>query len=307
MRTIHVLEVDDLDAHQLATILEIAQKWKSDPTSVPSTLLAGQGVAALFEKPSARTRSSTEMAVVTLGGHPIYIRPEEVGFDVRETVEDVARTLACYSRIIAARVDEHRTLERMAASVDVPVVNLLSDRAHPCQALADLLTIQEQLGSVAGKRLAFVGDGHNVASSLAFASALSGLDLVVSSPSGYELDPVVVDRARNLGATLELVADPLDAVREADVVYTDVWTSMGQESEAAIRGEAFAPYVVDKALMQLARPDALFMHCLPAHRGEETTAEVIDGPGSVVWEQAANRMHAARALFALLVGWGETS
>jgi ornithine carbamoyltransferase len=299
------LEVDDLDPAALASVLDDASAWKRDPGTVPRAL-DGCGVALVFEKPSARTRSSTEMGVWTLGGHPIYIRPEEVGIGTRETPEDVARTLACYCRVIAARVFDHGVLEAMAAAVEVPVVNLLSDRAHPCQALADLLTLRERFGTLDGRRLAYVGDGNNVVASLAFAAALSGVELIVASPSGYELDDDVVERARNLGGTIELVTDPHDAVAGVDAVYTDVWTSMGQEEEAEQRRAAFAGYCVDAALMAAAGPEAVFMHCLPAHRGEEVTAEVIDGPQSVVWQQAENRMHAVRALLAVLVSGGET-
>jgi ornithine carbamoyltransferase len=259
-------------------------------------VLDGLGVALLFEKPSARTRTSMEMAVVGLDGHPIYIRPDEVGLGVREPVADVARTLAGYCAVIAARVFDHGTLEAMTQAVDVPVVNLLSDRAHPCQALADFLTLRELLGDLDGRRLVFVGDGNNVAASLAFAAALSGVELTVASPPGYELDDDTVERARNLGGAIELTADPFEAVRAADAVYTDVWTSMGQEEEAAARRAAFEGYTVDETLMAVAGEQAWFLHCLPAHRGEEVSAEVIDGPRSVVWQQAANRMDAARAL-----------
>src|SRR4029077_13694892 len=188
--------------------------------------------------------------------------------------------------------------------VDVPVVNLLSDTAHPCQALADLLTVREHFGDLEGRRIAYVGDGNNVAASLAYAAALSGVELAVASPEGYELDPHVVDRARNLGSAVELGNDPYDAVRGADVVYSDVWTSMGQEDEREQRLRAFAGWTIDAALMKAASEDAIFMHCLPAHRGEEVAAEVIDGPQSVVWQQAGNRMHSARALLVDLVGAG---
>jgi ornithine carbamoyltransferase len=242
------------------------------------------------------------MAVATLGGHPIYVRGEEVGLDTRETVEDVARTFAGYCGAIMARTYVHGTIERIASVVDVPVVNLLSDTAHPTQALADVLTLHEHWGSVDGRRLAFIGDGNNMASSLAYAAALSGMELVVSSPSGYELADTVVDAARNLGAVIELVAEPSDAVAGADAVYTDVWTSMGQESQRDARRAAFARYQVDATLMKAARPDAVFLHCLPAHRGEEVAAEVIDGPQSIVWPQAANRMDALRALLVDLLG-----
>jgi ornithine carbamoyltransferase len=291
------LEVDALTPDRLLALLDRARAWKRYPDAVPQPL-ARQGVALLFEKPSSRTRSSTEMAVVGLGGHPIYIRPEEVGLGVRESVEDVARTLAGYCAILAARVFDHGTLEVMAAAVDVPVVNLLSDRAHPCQALADVLTLRERFGALDGRRVVFVGDGNNVAASLAFASALCGVELTVTSPPGYELDDDVVERARNLGGAIEIVADPYEAVKGADAVYTDVWTSMGQEDEASARRAAFAAYRVDADLMQAAGEQAVFLHCLPAHRGEEVTTEVIDGPASLVWEQAANRMHAVRALLA---------
>ena len=295
------LEVDDLEPATLAALLERAETWKHAPDRIPA-VLAGRGVAMLFEKPSARTRASTEMATATLGGHPVYLREEEVGLGTRETVEDVARTLAGYCSILCARVRSHATLEAMAAAVDVPVVNLLSDRAHPCQALADLVTLRELLGSLDGRRLAYVGDGNNVAASLAFAAALCGLELTVASPVGYTLEDELVERARNLGGTIELVADPYDAVAGVDAVYTDVWTSMGQEAEQSRRRAAFAGYTVDQALMAAAGPDARFLHCLPAHRGEEVSADVIDGPQSAVWQQAANRMHATRALLAELGG-----
>jgi ornithine carbamoyltransferase len=293
------LEVDDLDPAQFAAVLDRAAEWKAAPREIPHAL-GGRGVALVFEKPSARTRVSTEMAVATLGGHPIYIRGEEIGLGVRESVEDVARTLSGFCAVVAARVFDHATLETMAAAVDVPVVNLLSDRAHPCQALADYLTLREAFGSLEGRRLAYVGDGNNVAASLAFGAALSGVELTVASPAGYELDDDVVDRARNLGAAVELVTDPFEAVKGADAVYTDVWTSMGQEEETELRRAAFDGYQVDAALMDAAGPDARFLHCLPAHRGEEVAGEVIDGPQSVVWEQAANRMHSVRALLAAL-------
>jgi ornithine carbamoyltransferase len=294
------LEVDDLTPSRFREVLDRAIAWKADRWSVPQSL-AGHGVALLFEKPSARTRSSSEMAVVGLGGHPIYIRPEEVGLGVRETVEDVARTLAAYCRVIAARVFDHVTLEAMAGAVDVPIVNLLSDRAHPCQALADYLTLREAFGALEGRRLVFVGDGNNVAASLAFGAALSGVELTVASPPGYELDPVVVDRARNLGGNVEVSNDPYEAVKGADALYTDVWTSMGQEEESDARRAAFAGFQVSGELMVAAGDQARFLHCLPAHRGEEVAADVIDGPAALVWEQAANRMHSARALLSLLV------
>jgi ornithine carbamoyltransferase len=298
--TRHFLEVDDLSATELADVL-----GRAGSGHLPA-VLAGQGVALLFEKPSVRTRNSTEMAVVQLGGHPVTVRGEEVDLDRRETVEDVARVLAGYHAVIAARVMEHRTLERMVAALDeadagVPVVNLLSDLAHPCQALADLLTIQERFGTLAGVRVAYVGDGNNVCRSLARACALAGAPVAVASPEGYGLSPAEVETVRGLGGTVTVTSDPVDAVTGAQVVYTDVWTSMGQEEESSRRRAAFAGFIVDEKLMAVADADAIVMHCLPAHRGEEISAAVVDGPQSVVFQQAANRMHSARGLLSFLV------
>ena len=295
--TRNLLDVDELDPARLTRILDAAAAGRDDPDSIVP-VLAGRGVAALFEKPSARTRASFEMAVVALGGHPVILRGEEVHFGVRESAADIARTLACYCSIIAARVFDHENLVTMADAVDVPIVNLLSDRAHPLQALTDLLTLRDHLGRLEGSRVAYIGDGNNVAASLAYGAALSGLELVVASPSGYELPDAVIDRARNLGGSVEQVIDPYEAAKGADALYTDVWTSMGQEEESVVRRAAFAGYTVDDALLAAANPGARFLHCLPAHRGEEVSASVIDGPASVVWDQAANRLHAARALLA---------
>lgn len=296
-----LLELDALDAATIARIVDRALRWKADPASIPQPL-AGHGVALVFEKPSARTRTSTEMAVVSLGGHPITMRGEEVGIGTRESPADVARTLGSFCSVIGARVYEHEVLVGMADATDVPIVNLLSDRAHPLQGLADLLTIRELFGRLEGVRVAYVGDGGNVTASLAFGAALTGVELVLSSPPGYELDADVVARARNLGGAIEQIADPREAVAGVDVVYTDVWTSMGQEDEAAARRAAFAGYQVDAPLMAAAGDDAWFLHCLPAHRGEEVTDEVVDGPRSAVWQQARNRMDAARSAIAELIG-----
>ncbi len=301
--TRNFLDVDELDPGRLTRILDQAVLGRADARAIPQALV-GLGAAAIFEKPSARTRTSFEMAVVALGGHPVILHADEVQMGVRESVGDVARTLACYCAVIAARVFDHNNLVAMAAAVDVPIVNLLSDRAHPLQALADLLTLRDHLGALEGRRLAFIGDGNNVAASLAYGAALSGLELVVASPNGYELPDTVLDRARNLGGTIEQVTDPYDAVRGADALYTDVWTSMGQEEERSARCAVFAGYTVDDALLGAANPGACFLHCLPAHRGEEVSASVIDGPASVVWDQAANRLHAARALLGDLLEEG---
>ena len=291
----HFLDVNDLKPSELARILNLA----SDPN--PPQVLAGRGAALLFEKPSARTRSATEMAVVQLGGHPVYISAAEVGLDQRESVEDVTRTLACYNAVIGARVFAHSTVERMAAVGEVPIVNLLSDDAHPTQAVADLLTMREALGHLEGLTLAYVGDANNVARSLAYAAGLSGIALRIASPEGYAFSESDLRRMRRHGCEPVQVRKPEEAVRGADVVYTDVWASMGQEQEAEKRRQDFAGFTVSRGLMARAAPGAVFLHCLPAHRGEEVEARVIDGPRSRVWPQAANRMHAARGLLLWLM------
>jgi ornithine carbamoyltransferase len=298
--TRHLLEVDELTHAEMGDVLDLAEE------TAPPQVLAGRTVALLFEKPSARTRSSASVAAVQLGGNPVVITGAEVGLDSRETVEDVGRTLACYHAAIGARVFEHSKLERMAAALDesaspVPVVNLLSDRGHPCQALADLLTLRQRFGELAGRTVAYVGDGNNVCRSLVVAAALTGVHTRVATPPGYELDETDVKRAQALGGSILTTSDPREAVSGADAVYTDVWASMGQEDEAEQRRAAFAGFTVDELLMALARPEAVFLHCLPAHRGEEVSAEVIDGPRSVVWQQAANRMHSMRGLLLWLL------
>jgi ornithine carbamoyltransferase len=297
----HFLDVDDLSAPALRRVLDRAANWK-ESGKVPD-LLAGKAVAAVFEKPSARTRVSFEVAVSTLGGHCVTLRGEELGLGSRESVADVARTLASYCTMVGARVFDHRVLEEMARLGGIPVVNLLSDTAHPGQAVGDLLTLEEHFGGpVEGRRLAFIGDGNNVAASLALAAALTGLEMVVASPAGYELEDAVVDRARNLGGVIELVTDPYEAVEGADAVYTDVWTSMGQEAENETRVAAFSGYQINAELMANARPDTLVLHCLPAKRGLEITDDILDGPNSVVWTQAENRMHSYRSILVELSG-----
>ena len=291
----HFPDVDDLEPSELARILNLA----TDPN--PPQVLAGKGAALLFEKPSARTRSATEMAVVQLGGHPVYIGAAEVGLDGRESVEDVTRTLACYNAVIGARVFAHSTVERMAAVSAVPIVNLLSDYAHPTQAVADLLTMRVALGHLEGLALAYVGDANNVARSLVYAAGLSGMAVRIASPEGYGFSESALRRMRGRGCEPVQVTNPVQAVRGAHVVYTDVWASMGQEQEADKRREDFAGFTVNRTLMAQAAPDALFLHCLPAHRGEEVEAAVIDGPRSRVWPQATNRMHAARGLLVWLM------
>lgn len=296
--TRHLLEIDDLSTAELRELLALAD-------AAPRPVLAGSGAALIFEKPSNRTRNSTEMAVVQLGGHPIYLKPEEVDIDGRESAEDVARTLACFHGVIAARVFDHGVLARMAAVSPVPVVNLLSDLSHPLQAIADVLTIKEHFGgldALAAKSIAWIGDYSNVARSLALAGSALGMELRFACPPGYDPPSADLERFEAAGATQVVAsASPQDTVEGADVVVTDAWYSMGQEEEKAIRQPIFAPYQVDAALMARAVPDAIFLHCLPAHRGEEVTNEVLDGPQSRVWPEAANRLPAARAAIEWLV------
>ena len=293
------LHVTDLAADELEAVLALA----TAPITSLGRPLEGLGVALIFEKPSNRTRQSTEMAVVQLGGHPIYTRGEEVGFDTRETVEDVTRIMAGYHAVLAARVFDHAVLERMHAVSPVPVLNMLSDRSHPLQALADVLTMQQHLGPLAGRTVAYVGDFNNVARSLAEAALRLGMHVRLGCPVGYDADDAELARLDSLGSgSIEQSADPVVSVRGADVVHTDTWTSMGQEAQKAARAEVFGRYQVTDALLGEASPGAAFMHCMPAYRGLEVTAEVIDGSRSLVFQQGHNRMHAARGVIAFLVG-----
>jgi len=292
----HFLEVDDLNITELRRVLELS----AEPNS--PKVLDGKGVALIFEKPSGRTRNSMEMAVVQLGGHPIYITPEELGIDSREIAEDVVRVMAGYHTVLAARVFDHSRLERMAATDAMPVINLLSDVAHPMQALADLLTIEQEIGLSDVGRVAYVGDANNVWRSLAIGCSMLSIATAVASPPGHGPNPVEVDRVLASGGSLLVTNDPQEAVEGADVVYTDVWTSMGQESEKEQRLDAFANFRVDAALMSGASERGIFMHCLPAHRGEEVSGEVIESSRSKVFPQAHNRMHSARGLLSWLVG-----
>ncbi len=283
----HLLDVDDLDPSELLDVLDLAE------LPSPPPLLAGRGVALMFEKASTRTRVSMEMAVVQLGGHPVTLRGEEVGIDNREPAEDVARVLSGYCAVLAARVYHHDRLVRMAAASAVPVVNLLSDDAHPCQTLADVLTLRQCFGRLKGLTVAYVGDGNNVCRSLMKVSPLAGLSLRVATPAGYEPPPI---------DGVDIGNDPRAATAGADAVYTDVWASMGQEGQADRRREDFAGFTVDDGMLAVAAPHAVFLHCLPAHRGEEVSASVMDSPRSEVWRQAANRVHAQRGLLLWLLG-----
>lgn len=296
----HFLDVTDLDPSSLAAVLDLAER-----DALPQ-VLSGRGVALVFEKPSNRTRHSSELAVVQLGGHPVYTRGEEIGLDTRESVEDVTRVLAGYHAVLAARVLDHRSLVRMAAVSDVPVVNLLSDVSHPLQAVADVLTMRQVHGDLSGRTVAYVGDYCNVARSLAEACLLLGADVSLGCPEEFGPGSAELDRLAAIGsaagAAVRWSADPAVAVAGAVAVHTDTWVSMGKESEKAARLAAFGSYSVDEQLMAHALPGAGFYHCMPAYRGLEVSAAVIDGPSSHVIRQAHNRMHAARAVLAWLLG-----
>jgi ornithine carbamoyltransferase len=297
--TRHVLDVTDFTGDEVREILALAE----EPIESLGRPLADRGAALIFEKPSNRTRHSMEMAVSQLGGHPIYTRGEEVGFDTREPVEDVARVMEGYHAVIAARVFDHLTVTRMAAVVDVPVVNMLSDHSHPLQAFADALTMQQCLGELAGKTVAYVGDFNNVARSLAEIAALLGMHIRFACPHGFDAPLVELDRFGLLGAaSVEQSHRPAEAVDGAHAIHTDTWVSMGQEAERQQRMQQFEGFRVDADMMALADPTAVFMHCLPAYRGIEVAGEVIDGPQSVVFQQAHNRLHAARGALAFVLG-----
>jgi ornithine carbamoyltransferase len=302
------LSVLDLSTSDLERLLELARRIKTERqlrTQAPTAAaLAGCHVAMLFEKPSLRTRSTFEIAAKELGAETLHV-PSEFADGTREPLPDVARNLERWVDALVVRTYAQDKVALMAAAAPrLHVINALSDEQHPCQALADMMTLQEHWGSLRGRRIAFVGDGNNVATSLAHATALLGVAFHIASPRGYELPPQVVDTARQVAvddADLRLFTDPCEAVQGVDAVYTDVWTSMGQERETDRRRQTFAPYQVSAHLMAAAAPGALFMHCLPAHRGEEVTSDVLDSPVSVVFDQAENRLHTQKALLLMLL------
>ncbi len=298
------LSVTDFDADELATVLARAAAVKQDPGSVAGRH-AGLKVGLFFEKPSARTRISTEVATADLGAVPIVLKQDEIGLGRREAVEDVARVLDRYVDLVALRVFSHDDVGTVADYAGVPVVNLLSDLEHPCQTLADLQTVAE-VRPLPGTVLTYVGDGNNVCNSLLLAGVMSGMHIRVTAPDGYGSSQGMLTVAERLGSehggTVQVIRDPAEAVAGAHVVYTDVWASMGQEDEAEERKALFAPYQVNGELFDQAGPDAVFLHCLPAHRGEEVTDDVVDHRRSLVFDQAENRMHSFKAL--LLHLWG---
>ncbi len=301
-----LLSLEDLSREEILEILDLAAELKREQRMRrPHPVLQGRTLALLFEKPSLRTRVTFEVAMQQLGGYTVYLTQQDIGLGTRESVADVARNLSRWVDGIAARVFSHRTVEALAEAATVPVLNALSDREHPCQILADLLTIREKLGVLQGATVAWVGDGNNVCHSLLLGAAKVGLSVHVATPEGYEPDRAILEAARRhaarTGARILLTHRPEEAVRSAQVVYTDVWMSMGQEAEQEKRRQAFAGFQVNEALLAYS-PNALVMHCLPARRGEEITDEVLDGPRSVVLDQAENRLHAQKALLALVLG-----
>jgi ornithine carbamoyltransferase len=290
----HLLEIDDLSSTELDMVLSLS-------TQSSEELLLGKGAALLFEKPSNRTRNSMEMAIVQLGGHPVTIRPDEVGIGKRESTRDVAKTLSCYHELIGARVFDHETVSELSSYSSVPVINMLSDESHPLQALADLLTIKEEFEQLKGLKIAYIGDSNNVARSLAIGSLMAGVEFRVASPKGYEFSKADLQRIQSVGGHILQTGEPEAAVEGANIIYTDVWTSMGQEKESVTRLNDFNGFTVTMEMLSLADPESIFLHCLPAHPNEEVTQEVLDSSYSRIWKQAENRMHSARGVIAFLL------
>jgi ornithine carbamoyltransferase len=301
----HYLSVDDLSPGELGEVLELAARLKAD-RSMMRDALRGRSIALIFEKPSTRTRVSFEVGVAELGGHPVALSAGELQLGRGETIQDTGRVLSRYVDAVVLRTYEQERLEVLTSTATVPIVNALSDFEHPCQALADVLTLRERFEQLAGRTLTYLGDGNNVAHSLLLAGTKTGMHVRVATPPGFEPIPQVVHRAEEIagetGGSVELTHDPEEAATGAHALYTDVWASMGQEEEANERALVFPAYQVTQKLVDLAAPDVIVLHCLPAHRGLEITDEVIDGPHSVVWDQAENRLHTQKALLLRLFG-----
>jgi ornithine carbamoyltransferase len=297
----------ELNRADLKLIFDLSERVKAAPGDYAHAL-RGKQLAMIFEKPSLRTRTTFEVGITSLGGFAVYLEHTKPRLGEREAIKDIARNLERWVHGIVARTFSHESVLELAAHATIPVINALTDLYHPCQALADFFTLHEKFGDLKGFKLTFVGDGNNVCHSLMVLGAKLGASVRVATPAGYEPKPEVVETARafagETGATIELFNDPIQAVAGAQAVYTDVWTSMGQEYAAHLRNQVFAPYRVTKDLMSAADPGTMFMHCLPAHRGQEVTDEVIDSPQSIVYDQAENRLHAQKALMLLLMGNG---
>lgn len=301
------LTLHDYSTDEIEYLLDVAVELKKKEKKGEETpYLKGKTLGLLFEKASTRTRVSFEVGMYQLGGYPLFLSSKDLQLGRGETVGDTARVLSRYVQGVMVRTFSHRKVELLAEHADVPVINGLTDLLHPCQALADLLTIREKKEGLKGLKLAYLGDGNNVAHSLLFGGAKTGMNVAIACPPEYRPQEQIVLKAKEdaaaTGAQITIISSIEEALRDADVVYTDVWTSMGQEEERNERLRVLAPYQVNQAVMKLAREDAIFMHCLPAHRGEEVTDEVIDGPSSVVFDQAENRLHAQKAILALLMG-----
>jgi ornithine carbamoyltransferase len=302
----HFIALPDYSSAELLSMLELALQLKKERNEGGNKpLFAGKVLAMVFQKPSLRTRVSFDMAMRHLGGDALYLSPAEIGLGKRESIADVSRVLSGYVDAVMARVFEHDHILELAKYSSVPLINGLSDFNHPCQAMADMLTILESFNKLQDLHLTFIGDGNNVAVSLAFACAKLGMHFTIASPKGYDVPQAVIKEAEDLaaatGSKIQQTRDPIAAVQGADVIYTDTWTSMGQEEEAQKRREIFAPYQVTEKLVDSATKDAIVMHCLPAHRGEEITDEVADGPHSVLFQQAENRLHAQKAILVKLL------
>jgi ornithine carbamoyltransferase len=298
------LSIRDFTPEEIRQLLDLAAAIKARPAQYADAL-KGKTLAMIFEKPSLRTRVSFDVGIHQLGGFSVYLSPAEINLGKRESIPDVARNLERMVQGIMIRTFAHRIVEEMAEYAQVPIINGLTDYSHPCQAMADYLTVQEVKGRLDGLKLAFVGDGNNVAHSLMFAGARLGVHVAVVTPKGYEPAEDAIcwarEEGRKTGSTLLVTNDPVEGVRGADAIYTDVWASMGQEAEAEARRKIFLPYQVNAGLFAKAKPDAIFLHCLPAHRGDEVTNDVIDSPRSVVFQEAENRLHAQKAIMAILM------
>ena len=298
------LAITDLTRHEIEAIFELTKQLKLDVIrGVSHHRLQGQTLAMVFAKPSARTRVSFETGMYQLGGHALYLGPNDIGIGTRESVGDIARVLSRYNNGIMARLFDHKHIEELAENATAPVINGLTDYNHPCQVMADIFTVLEHRGTLENLKVAFVGDGNNVANSWINLAARLPMHFVLSSPSGYEPSKIALKNAQDSGiSTIEITRDPQKAVKDADVIYTDVWASMGQETEQAQRLRDFLPFQVNADLMSHAKEDCYVMHCLPAHRGDEITDEILDGPNSIVFDEAENRMHVQKAIMVTLMG-----
>jgi ornithine carbamoyltransferase len=296
------LSILDISREELSEILTLAERLKRQKRAgVPHELLRGTTLAMIFEKSSTRTHISFEVGMNELGGHALFLNAKDLQIGRGEEIRDTARVASRYVSAVMIRANRHSTIEELAENATIPVINGLSDREHPCQLLADILTIKEHFGTMHDLRVAWVGDGNNVCNSLVLSSSLTGMDVTVASPKGYEVSPALVQQAKTLGGRVRTVKTPAEAVKDTDIIFTDTWVSMGDEAERAKRLAAFQEFSVDTRLLAHASPDARVLHCLPAHRGEEITGEVIDGPQSLVWDEAENRLHAQKALLVKLL------